>query len=288
MEGWRLTGLSCTSQSGSTTATDIAARRVQISLVAGDTVTCTFTNRLTPPAGALVLRKVTRGGTGSFPFRIRNEDGDVVARRELTTRSPGGTGAARVIKLDPGRYRISERRPASGQGMWRLTGVKCNGSTRDPASGRVRSPLAPARGAVCTFTNRLDRPGRIIVRAVTIGGLDTAGYVVTPFSGGFQRRQFATTRRQGAPAEASGEPTRGLPFGRYVVQETAISAGQREVWSLVAVLVQRQARPVRAGPGDRPRHAARARAAMHVRQPAPARPRAPARSQSRPERRSDP
>jgi uncharacterized repeat protein (TIGR01451 family) len=233
-EGWSLIGLSCTSQSGSTTVTDQAARSVQISLVAGDTVTCTFTNRLTPPAGALVLRKVTLGGTGSFPFRIRDADGDVVARRELTTRSPGGAGAVRVIVLDPGRYRISERRPASGQGVWRLTGVKCNGSSRD-SDAPVAVTISASRGAVCTFTNRLDRPGRIIVRAVTIGGLDTAGYVITPFDGGFQRRQFATTRRQGAPTEAAGQPTRGLSFGRYVVQETAISAGQREVWSLVAV-----------------------------------------------------
>ena len=50
-EGWRLTGLSCTSPSGSTTATNMAARSVQIRLVAGDTVTCTFTNRLTRRAG---------------------------------------------------------------------------------------------------------------------------------------------------------------------------------------------------------------------------------------------
>jgi uncharacterized repeat protein (TIGR01451 family) len=88
---------------------------------------------------------------------------------------------------------------------------------------------------VCTFTNRLDRPGRIIVRGVTIGGVDTAGYVITPFGGGFQRRQLATTRRQGEPAQARGQSTRALPFQRYVIQETAISAGQREVWSLIAV-----------------------------------------------------
>jgi uncharacterized repeat protein (TIGR01451 family) len=233
-EGWNLTGLSCTTQSGSTTVTDLAARSVQITLVAGDTVTCTFTNRLAPVAGALVLRKVTRGGAGSFPFRIRNADGDVVARRELTTQRSGGSGAATVIRLDPGRYRISERRPASGQGVWRLAGVKCNGSTRstdEPVTVRISA----GSGAVCTFTNRLDRPGRIIVRAVSIGGLDTAGYVVTPFSGGFQRHQFATTRRQGAPFEAVGEPTRALSFGRYVIQETAITAGQREIWSLIAV-----------------------------------------------------
>jgi uncharacterized repeat protein (TIGR01451 family) len=232
-EGWSLTGVTCTSQMGSTTVTDVAARSAQITLVAGDTVTCTYTNRLTPPAGALVLRKVTRGGTGNFPFQVRDEDGDVVARRTLTTQSLGGAGAVSVMTLDPGRYRISERRPASGQGVWRLTGVKCNGSARDTDTPEVT--ISAGRGAVCTFTNRLDRPGRIIVRAVTIGGVDTAGYVITPFSGGVQRRQFATTRRQGEPFEAVGEPTRGLAFGRYVVQETAIRAAQREVWSLIAV-----------------------------------------------------
>jgi uncharacterized protein DUF11 len=234
-EGWTLTGLSCTSESGSATTTDLATRQVQITLLAGDTVTCTYTNRLTPPAGALVLRKVTLGGAGSFPFRVIDEDGDVVARRELTTRSRGAPGAARVIVLDPGRYRIAERRPTSAQGRWRLTGVKCNGSTRDPGEP-VTVNISAARGAVCTFTNRLERPGRIIVRAVTLGGVDTAGYIVTPFSGRlFQRRQIATTRRQGRPETAVGEPTRALPFGRYVVQETDVFAGQRAIWSLIAV-----------------------------------------------------
>jgi uncharacterized repeat protein (TIGR01451 family) len=245
-EGWSLTGLSCTSVLGSTTVTDQAARQVQITLLEGDTVTCTFTNRLTPPAGALVLRKVTLGGTGSFPFRIRDEDGDVVARRKLTTRSPGGAGAAGVITLDPGRYTISERRPGSRDGVWRLTGVKCNGTTRDPGAA-VRVDISAGRGAVCTFTNELDRPGRIIVRAVTIGGVDTGGYVVTPFSGGFQRRQFATTRRQGAPAEARGQSTRGLAFERYVVQQTAIHASQRDVWTLIAVTCNNRLVPFEQG-----------------------------------------
>jgi uncharacterized repeat protein (TIGR01451 family) len=234
-EGWVLSRLACTSEAGSTTTTSVATRTAQITLEAGDTVTCTFTNRLAPVAGALVLRKVTRGGTGSFPFRIRDADGDVVERRTLTTQSSGGAGTATVIRLDPGRYRISERRPTSGKGSWRLTGVKCNGSERDPGDA-VNVTISAGRGAVCTFTNRLKRPGRIIVRAVTIGGLGTAGYVVTPFSGGFQRRQLATTRRQGAPFVARGEPTAGLAFGRYVVQETAIAAAQRRVWSLISVL----------------------------------------------------
>jgi uncharacterized repeat protein (TIGR01451 family) len=233
-DGWSLTSLSCTSAS-STTTTDLAARSVQINLTAGDTVTCTFTNRLTPPAGALVLRKVTEDGTGSFPFSIRDADGDVVARRTLTTRAPGGLGAVRVIKLEPGRYTIRERRPATGQGIWRLSGVRCNGARRDPRQP-VTVEITAGRGAVCTFTNRLDHPGQINIAAVTINGLGRAGYLVTRAGErAAPRVQFATTRRQGRTAPASGESTHGLPFGRYVIRETAAAAGERAVWSLIAV-----------------------------------------------------
>ncbi len=233
-EGWTLTGIQCTSQTSATT-TSVPARTVEISLVAGDTVTCTFINRLTPPAGALVLRKVTRNGVGTFPFRVRDEDGDVVARRDLTTGAAGGVGAVRAIKLDPGRYEISERRPVTRQGTWQLAGVRCNGSRR-PRGEPVVVNITAGRGAVCTFTNRLDRLGRITIDTVTLGGLGTAWYMIAP--AGNPRaavHQSATTRRQGTPEDASGQPTNRLPFGRYVLLESAGSAGERNVWSLIAV-----------------------------------------------------
>jgi uncharacterized repeat protein (TIGR01451 family) len=246
-EGWTLTNISCTSQTGSTTATDLAAREVDITLVAGDTVTCTYTNRLTPPAGALLLRKVTLDGTGSFPFTIRDEDGDVVRRRTLTTRRPGGIGALRLFVLDPGRYEISERRPVSRDGVWRLTRVKCNGRERD-AGEPVTVNITGGRGAVCTFTNRLDRPGRIAISKVTLGGVGTAGFVVSPLGDpAEQRRQFATTRREGVPARARGQSTSELRFGRYVIQETALSADQEELWSLTAVTCNRRLVPFEQG-----------------------------------------
>ena len=233
-DGWTLTDVDCASQS-SVTTTDVAERRAEISLVAGDTVTCTFSNRLTPPAGALVLRKVTRDGTGTFPFTIRDADGDVVARRDLTTRAPGGAGAARVITLDPGTYRISERRPATEQGVWRLSGVSCNGAAR-PSGEPVTVTITAGRGAICTFTNQLDRPGRIDVRVVSIGGLGTAGYVVTgDKSRTVQQHKLASTRRQGEPAAARGESTEQLAFDRYTIQQTALTAAQRQVWTLIAV-----------------------------------------------------
>jgi hypothetical protein len=245
-EGWALTDIACDSKS-SQAATDLAQRSAEIGLAAGDTVTCTFANRLEPPAGVLAIRKVTENGAGSFPFQVRDEEGRVVARRQLTTRAPGGAGAVRTIKLDPGGYRISERRPATGEGVWQLAGVSCDGARR-PAGAPVIVKVDARRGAVCTFTNRLDRPGRIEIGTISLGGLGTAGYVVTPIGDPtVQRRQLATTKRQGATAPAHGQSTDDLPFGRYVIQETAITAAARQVWSLVAVLCNGRLSPFEQG-----------------------------------------
>jgi uncharacterized repeat protein (TIGR01451 family) len=246
--GWTLTGLSCTSQS-STTVTDVASRTVQITLAAGDTVTCTFTNRLTPPAGALALRKVTLDGVGSFPFTVDDAEGRAVFTRSLRTRSPGGVGAVSVFKLDPGRYRISETLPVSSTGEWRLARVSCNGSA--VASGKpVIVNITAGRGAVCTFTNAFDLVGQINVSGVSLGGLGAAWYVTTQRGDtSRQRRQLARSTRQGRPADARGQTTDELPFGTYVIQQSAALGTARgaapstaqlgsslDDWSLIGVL----------------------------------------------------
>jgi uncharacterized repeat protein (TIGR01451 family) len=245
MEGWSLTALTCDSQSSPTT-TNLQTRTAQISLVAGDRVTCTFTNRLTPPAGALVLRKVTRDGTGTFPFIIRNRQGRVATRR-LTTRAEGGIGVVRAIKLDPGRYRITERRPGTRQGIWRVSRVRCNGERRR-TSRSVVVRITAGRGSVCTFVNRLDRPGAIRVRAVSIGGLGTAAYFTSSVNDRSIRRvQFATTTREGRPARARGQSTDNLRFGRYVIQQSALSVRQRDEWRLIGVACNGRLRPFEQG-----------------------------------------
>jgi uncharacterized repeat protein (TIGR01451 family) len=112
----------------------------------------------------------------------------------------------------------------------------------------VSVSVTAGRGAICTFTNRLDRPGRITVRLLSIGGLGTAGYIVTSRNDkSLQRREFATTRRQGVPSTARGQSTEELPFGRYTIQQTAITAAQRRVWSLIAVTCNGRVRPFEQG-----------------------------------------
>ena len=219
--------MTCASETGaSTTTTSLAQRTAQTTLAAADTVTCTYTNRLTPPAGALVLRKVTDGGSGSFPFTVRDSGGRFAARPTLTTCAEGGVGAVRVIKLDPGRYTISETLPVTEQGTWRRTSVRCNGRAQEGERASVQ--ITAGRGAVCTFTNTLERPGRIIVRGVTVGGLGAAVFQTSPLNNPrVQRTQTATSRQQGVPATASGQPTDELPFGRYVIQESMAVPGRR-------------------------------------------------------------
>ena len=200
-EGWTLTGITCTSAS-STATTDVAGRSVQISLVAGDTVTCTFANRLTPPAGALVLRKVTEGGTGAFPFRIRDADGDVVARRTLDH-----AGGGRRRGRDRDRARPGPLPDHRAQAEFRRGCLAAGGCPlqRRAAGSPVTVEITAGRGAVCTFTNRLDTPGRIDVRGVTLNGLSAAGYVVTPFGRpAVQRRQFAPRGGRASPRSRAG------------------------------------------------------------------------------------
>jgi hypothetical protein len=151
--GWTLTTIRCAS-ARSATSTDVPSGRVDIALAAGDTVTCTYANRLTPPARALLIAKRTEGGLGTFAFRVTGSGGDVVARPRATTRREGVPVLARPAPtvLDPGRYRIAERLPASRDGVWRSSGVRCGGRATDEVE------ITAGRGAVCVFDNRLVRP----------------------------------------------------------------------------------------------------------------------------------
>src|SRR5262249_48384925 len=157
----------------------------------------------------------------SFPFTVLDAAGRTVANRELQTRAPGGIGASTVMKLDPGRYRISERLPLSATGEWKLDKVTCNGNALAPGKP-VSVQITAGSAAPSTFTNRLDLVGEINVAGVSLGGLGSAWYVSSPKAdAATQRRQLASTSRQGVPAAARGQSTHGIPFGSYVIAQSA-------------------------------------------------------------------
>jgi uncharacterized repeat protein (TIGR01451 family) len=234
--GWALLNLACT-HGASTVTIDRAAGKATIDLAAGDTVTCTYTNAPAPTAGAVIVRKITRGGVGTFPFTVTPTGGGSSVTRSITTKTAGVAAASTPIKLKAGTYNITEGTPNGGDASWKQTGLVCNGKTSD---GTVT--ISAARGAVCTFTNTFTPPGSIEVREVTRGGVATAGYGISPRlnpdgtrAAPVQYDKIARTKAENTPAAGVGQVTTGIPYGLYTIVQTQPHSSALGTWLLESV-----------------------------------------------------
>jgi uncharacterized repeat protein (TIGR01451 family) len=234
--GWRLTGLSCT-HGASTVTTNLAAASVSITLAAGDTVTCTYTDALVPPPGQLLLSKVTFGGVGTFPFRVTPAGGGDTLHASATTTDPGTSviAAPSPFTLDPGTYEVAESLPSSRAGRWHSIAVNCNAVRRARRSLPIAVTIRANEGQACLFENRFIPFGRITILKSTRGGGGTTGFVITPVAS--PERQYtksATTPADGGTRLARGDRTRHLALGRYVIQETGTVSSEPGRWTLLA------------------------------------------------------
>jgi hypothetical protein len=240
--GWRLNGISCPPAAGGSTATpdpDKPAGMI-INLKASDTITCTFTDELVPPPGALELEKVTTGGVGTFGLVVRDSSGKVVIDTTASTTEEGvaAPAARSPFKLDPGTYTVSEPNvPRARGGFWTPTAVTCNANR---LTGRhdlqATVTITRTRGAVCRFENAFVPTGSIAISKVTEGGVGLTGFVITALDDPERQWvQSAQTRTAGEPALARGDSTRRLALGRYVIQETPTVAPGDPDWQLLSV-----------------------------------------------------
>jgi hypothetical protein len=127
---------------GTSQTTSLATRVASITLGAGGSATCTYTNT---KRGTIIVEKQTSpdGAAGSFTFTGR------------AAGSIGDNGQIIVNNLVPGTYTSSEADPTGM--LFQLTSISCN----DQASAHPSSGSINAGGAGGTATFRLD-PGETV------------------------------------------------------------------------------------------------------------------------------
>ncbi|MGC1167042.1 MAG: DUF11 domain-containing protein [Solirubrobacterales bacterium] len=244
-KGWVLANIRCEAGASAVT-TSLKAKEVSIRLAPGDTVTCTYVDVLRPPKGGLLLRKVTENGIGSFDFKILDSGGNVVKRSSIGTRSKGLPAYSKPLLLDPGTYRVFEKSPSDRRGVWKLVDVSCNGTARNGNGASVA--ITDKSGVLCTFTNRLAYEGRLSIRKETIGNTGTALFQVTaPADPTLELHQRAKVKREGVAVRAHGNSTGHLPYGLYVIQESAAGEVENGHWSLIEVICDGRAVPFEQG-----------------------------------------
>ncbi|HEU4507265.1 MAG TPA: hypothetical protein VFR78_03435 [Pyrinomonadaceae bacterium] len=173
--GWDLTSATCVSSIMDTEAPGT------IELDAGETVTCTFTNR---KRANLIVEKQTNpdGASGSFTF----------TGTAAGTISDGGMIA--VSNLVPGNYTSTENSPAPN---FDLTSIVCDdmNSTGDVPSRTATFRLEPGETVKCVFTNTQRGMGQVIK---TVNGAPPSG--THAFT--FQIRQGASMTEIGTTLES--------------------------------------------------------------------------------------
>ena len=249
---YRLDRIDCTSAAGTSTLM-VSGLTAHIHLAAGDHATCVYDNAYVPPPGGLTIRKVTRGGVGTFSYTVTaSPTPGEVHRAQATTTQPGVPVDAvpSLLTLAPGQYVIAEQKPTSPDGRWHLRHVICNGVTRSTAKPfpvEIRS----GQSVVCTFVNSFVPRGSISIAKITEGGVGTASFVVTPATGPpTPHLQNATTTSPGVAAEAKpqtpADATGNLRLGTYhIVEQPPLSSTGD--WALTTVVCNGVAVPFAQG-----------------------------------------
>src|SRR5205807_10331132 len=118
-----------------------------ITLAAGDTVTCTFTDT---KQGAVIVKKVMVGGTDTFTY-------SGTPSGAISTNN--GTITASVA---PGQYTSTETVPAG----WALTSISCDDANSTGNVGTATATFNAEAGetVTCTFTNT--KGAAVIVKKV--------------------------------------------------------------------------------------------------------------------------
>ena len=189
---------------------------------------------------------------GTFPMTVQRVGGGAPITAVATTTRAGEVADAvpSPIKLSPGKYTVSEQLPEVSGGVWR-SGRDQLRRDQPSRSGSVTVEINADRGSACVFENVFVPDGSITIEKATRGDVGTFGFLIAGQGDPVREyEQRATTSREDEFVTATGNSTRRLALGTYVIRET--STAPDDGWSLGARVrrLRRSARAVRAGQGD--------------------------------------
>ena len=228
----------CESTGGSKWTIDRSTAEVSINtLVAGDTVTCTYSNTYVEPPGGLAIEKLSIGGTGTFSWLVSPLFGGSPLSTSATTLDEVTPAAAKpqLSSILAGTYRMVERQQVRDDGSWSLASVTCNG---DPLSITQPLDVTVNGGAsvLCVFTNKFTPKGRISLRKVTYGSTGSVAFEAQgPDSDSAVKTGSATTTAEGASVFATGDYHDFTELGHYSVTEAAAAPTPGGSWKLSSV-----------------------------------------------------
>ncbi len=219
--GWDLSNIACTG--GTVTITGAGTNptdgfqpgdsTVNVTITAGQTVACTFTNTR---RGSITIAKQTVGADGTFNF---------IGAQAFQVSTSAGTGqnTTTFASVAPGTYSVIETVPTG----WKLTGLTCsNGSTTSVATGTASVSVGAGENVTCTFTDTKLGSIRIIKRIN-----DDA---TTAFNFSVPTQLDASGSFALTPPVVATEASRvfdNVPPGIYTIAETPIPAG----WTLLGI-----------------------------------------------------
>lgn len=255
--GWRLDGVECTAEGGSTWQVDGAT--VAVRLAADDRVTCAYRNVVQPPVSqTLTLQARTLGAGGRLSAQIESPDGAIAGTVSMRTTASGEVSVPSNVSLPvAGAYRVEVGIPVSSFGTWALREVRCNGQEVDFDDEGFRVPIAMGAGAACIIETKLTPSGAITIRKATIGGVASVGFAVwradTEDEDAIVHHLRAMTVRPGDAVPEIARPLPGaiapvrLAPGEYVIQEMTDAFTGADEWALESVVCDGVAQSATAG-----------------------------------------
>ncbi len=151
-DGWSLHDVNCSGVE----EYELQGNVLNITLQAGDNVTCTFINVDKPPvidtAKLTIVKDAQPDSHQNFHFQLSHSE-QVLHNFQLDDDNNNALSNHKSFTLAPGSYSVSEGQIEG----WKLTDITCDGQEQE-GNGHVYNPLQitlePGDDITCTFTNR--------------------------------------------------------------------------------------------------------------------------------------